>query len=304
MIKIKRNALLSLITINVLTIIIAVLQNWQISSVIWIFVIENFMVGFFNILRIVSLKHFDTRGVKINKRPLPTNPTKSERIWIKLYITFFFLIHYGMFNLTYVAFLGGQFSEGLVIFQDPIFYILAISFIINHTISFNSYLKDEGKRNQNIGTVMFRPYFRVLPVHLFIVFGLFLFQDSSAVVVFLLFSFFFQVLGHFFEHRTHPKSLNGKVHKPTNVSKESIPTPKHPEKVSSLIALILSIISIFLLPISVVALFVSIKSYIGSKEKESRTISLIGIIISSLTSLLFLLLILFIVFVVSSFLIH
>lgn len=159
-------SLWSLLFSNLVTIYFAVQEGWNLSVLMWIYWFQSVTIGIFNFLRILKLEEFSTEGVLINNKPVdPTASTKRT-------IAFFFLFHYGFFHLVYFFFLSAD--AVLALFSPSAnpkdaYYILlsALLFFANHLLSF-IYNRPRDSKKQNIGTLMFYPYARVLPMHIII----------------------------------------------------------------------------------------------------------------------------------------
>lgn len=185
---------------NGVTIVLAVTQNWNVLALMWIYWCQNIVIGFFNFLRIRQLKQFSTEGFSINGRPAqPTQETKT-------YVARFFLLHYGTFHLVYFIFLlvfslTGMLSnaDGNALNSADLKYILptALLFLGNHVFSyFYNRPRDTGR--QKIGTLMFYPYARIIPMHLTIILGAFL---GGGLLLFLVLKTLADAIMHVVEHR-------------------------------------------------------------------------------------------------------
>jgi len=188
---------LVLILANVVTILMAVFQHWDIKTVLWIYWSQSVIIGIFNFFRIFGLKNFTTKGFKINGRPAqPTAATKR-------FTAIFFLLHYGIFHFVYLLFLVSRSRlDSTVII--PVF-IAILAFLVNHAFSFFRNYQKDIVRKQNIGKVMFFPYARIFPMH-FIISGS-LFGGSVALVLFLILKTVADVIMHQVEH-TQGKGVN------------------------------------------------------------------------------------------------
>lgn len=185
----------TLIFSNVLTIIIAVLQNWSLLFLLLIYWSQSVIIGFFNFVRILNLKEFSTKGYKIGG--IPVAPTKG----VKYFTAFFFAFHYGVFHLGYLAFLGvfSIFESPGALISNLIFVpIISLVFLINHLFSFLKNKESDLKKKRNIGHIMFFPYARIFPMHIIIIFGLFL--GGAAIVLFLVLKTIADVVMHVMEH--------------------------------------------------------------------------------------------------------
>nr|WP_294077797.1 DUF6498-containing protein [Thiolapillus sp.] len=100
------NSVWGLLLANLVTIVMAVMQDWSLLLVMWVYWCQSVIIGLFNFWRMMTLKRFSTKGVSSSNGPvLPTQKTKREMSW-------FFLIHYGMFHAGYLIFLfSGVFGE-------------------------------------------------------------------------------------------------------------------------------------------------------------------------------------------------
>lgn len=189
-----------LLASNAVAILVAVLQNWDLLAVMWVYWFQSVVIGFFHFLRIRQLREFSTKGFTINRRSVePTPETKSR-------VARFFLLHYGFFHFGYFIFLlvfsgTGMFSSGgeNALTSADLKYIIPVGllFLGNHLYSyFYNRPRDTGR--PNIGTLMFYPYARIIPMHLTIVLGFFI---SSPLLFFLLLKTLADAIMHVVEHR-------------------------------------------------------------------------------------------------------
>jgi hypothetical protein len=197
-------SLFLLIISNIITIILATTQNWNLVSIMWIFWVQSIIIGIFNFIRILTLKEFSTENFKVNDQPV--EPTEST----KKFTAFFFLFHYGFFHLVYMLFLLSNNAE---LNGIPVTYNLSLNlsgiigiiimgmiFFGNHLFSFIYNYERDSKKVRNIGTIMFFPYARILPMHLAIVFGLFLINDARSIIIFLILKTIADIVMHQVEH--------------------------------------------------------------------------------------------------------
>ena len=198
------SSLLFLILTNIVTIIFAIKGNWNLITLIWIFWSQSVIIGIFNFIKIINLKEFTTENFKINDRPVkPTEYTKK-------FTAFFFLIHYGFFHLGYLIFLLSSSAElnGVpVIYNNSVpaseiilILITILIFFSNHLFSYLKNKENDSKKVRNIGTVMFFPYARIIPIHLTICFGIFLIGPEG-ILFFLVLKTLSDVIMHQIEHK-------------------------------------------------------------------------------------------------------
>ncbi|MBI2022022.1 hypothetical protein HYS93_04070 [Candidatus Daviesbacteria bacterium] len=186
-------SVISLLISNIIIIILAVAQKWDVTTVLWVYWMQSIIIGFFQFLRILSLKNFSTENFQINNQSVtPTLQTKT-------FTAFFFLFHYGFFHFIYAIFLFNFFTN------QPLNFIYLFTggliFFLNHTFSyFHNRIIDQQKI-QNIGQLMFSPYKRIIPMHLIIIFGVILSQ--STLIVFLLLKTIVDLVMHIFKHQEY-----------------------------------------------------------------------------------------------------
>jgi hypothetical protein len=186
----------SLIAANIITLIIAVLQHWSLITLLWIYWFQSIIIGFFNFIRILRLKKFNTDNFKMNGvQPQATSKTKYM-------IASFFVLHYGIFHFVYFIFLMvASIATAMKGFSfSTIWFVLlsAAIFFANHLFSFLK--RKASNKEQNIGAVLFFPYARIIPMHLCIIFG-FMFSGSAiGLIIFTALKTIADVIMHQVEH--------------------------------------------------------------------------------------------------------
>lgn len=189
------NSLVTLLIANVITIFFAISNGWQLSSILVVYWFQSVIIGLFNFIRILRLEHFSTKNFLINGRP--TEPSKET----KFFTAIFFLVHYGFFHLIYAIFILSGWSEESTSFVEQqggwSFIIGAVlAFFIHHLFS---YIQKTSKQsdNINIGSLMFYPYLRIVPMHLIIITGAFL--GAFSLLFFLVLKTISDLLMHIVE---------------------------------------------------------------------------------------------------------
>lgn len=151
--------------------------------------IQSVTIGIFNFIRILQLEGFSVEGMRVNGQPVAPNRHT------KIHTAFFFLCHYGFFHAIYATFLV---SGGMPDFIKLKFLIFtAVIFFFNHLFSY-FFNRRKDTQQQNIGLLMAYPYLRIIPMHLTIIFGLFL---GVALPLFLVLKTIADAVMHAVEHR-------------------------------------------------------------------------------------------------------
>ncbi len=185
-----------LLVSNLITMGVAVNQGWNLVMLMWVYWFQSITIGTFNFIRILKLEEFSTSGFTINNRPaMPTAGTKN-------FTALFFLFHFGFFHFVYLVFLlTGTFAkiygDGVTIAGMGSVLLTAGLFFVNHLFSF-MYNRPRDSERQNIGTLMFYPYARIIPMHLTIILGMTMGQ--AALPLFLGLKTVADVVMHVVEH--------------------------------------------------------------------------------------------------------
>ncbi len=159
-----------LIASNVLVLVLALVQKWNVADLIWIYWFQSVFIGFFTVVNIVLLK---------NPAQLAAHPVGWVLIlFYKLFVAGFFALHFGGFHTIYAVFLKDLIpapSPDIVLVGAAIFLIEQwIDFVIRwfkHRLPFT-----EG------GELFTMPYARIIPMH-FVIFLLAIFYTKMPQVV-------------------------------------------------------------------------------------------------------------------------
>jgi hypothetical protein len=146
------------------------------------------------------LRDFTTENFKLGDQP--AQPTAGTRVFTAL----FFAFHYGFFHLVYAIFLACNIFDRIApravaapaVRTAAVFDLNLALFLAHGLYAFLS-RRDWAVPRQNIGTVMFAPYYRIVPMHLTIIFGGFLcgfFGTGAVLYLFLLLKTASDVVSH------------------------------------------------------------------------------------------------------------
>jgi hypothetical protein len=190
------NSLWSLLLANLLTIILALWQDWNLMMLMSVYWAQSVIIGGFSFWRMRGLKKFSTDGLKMNGSYVkPTDKTRRS-------VSRFFLMHYGFFHLIYLIFLlpkavNAASSLGV--------QVMVVVFFLNHLYSFFHNRKKDESCVPNIGTLMFLPYARIIPMHLTIILGAAI--GSAGLVFFLILKTVADMIMHVVEHQRCKEKL-------------------------------------------------------------------------------------------------
>jgi hypothetical protein len=141
---------------------------------------------------------------------MPVEPTTSTKIQTAV----FFLIHYGFFHLIYASFLSSKFGKASFLQALAVIGI----FVIYQGFSFFYNRKWDAKKRPNIGTMMFFPYARIIPMHLTIFFAGSRWGQHLALPVFL----FLKLLADVIMHIVESKGFSGSKKTTSSPAEEGI----------------------------------------------------------------------------------
>lgn len=112
----------SLVFANLLTIIMALVENWNLSVVMLIYWFQSVIIGIFNVARIVTFTGFQ----QLDK----TEDKRGARL-AAIFLAGFFAVHYGGFHWGYWSFIrnwtrnidleNGSYPVGDFLFKPPVF---------------------------------------------------------------------------------------------------------------------------------------------------------------------------------------
>ena len=160
-------SLLAILFGNLLSAVMAFIYDWSLGEVMWIYWGQSVTVGVTNYIRIMSLKEFSTEGFTSNGSPVPENEAGKRST------ATFFAFHYGAFHAAYAVFLWQEMPLDMIQQGTAAMMIVCLSaFVFSHSFSLSQNMtKDFKDKKPNLGTLMFYPYMRILPMHLTIIFG-------------------------------------------------------------------------------------------------------------------------------------
>jgi hypothetical protein len=182
----------ALVGANAFALGVALWQGWGAAPLMLVYWCQNVAIGIANVLRILSLDRFSTENFTINNKPVQPTPA------VKVQVALFFAVHYGGFHLGYLIFIASG-REGAAIEWRWV-ALCALVFALDHLWSFLYNVELDRRGTPNIGTFMFMPYLRIVPMHLTILLGGMLFHGTLALVLFCALKTAADVAMHLVEH--------------------------------------------------------------------------------------------------------
>jgi Family of unknown function (DUF6498) len=201
--NIKSPSTILLIIANLIPVYGVLFLDWKVFSLIFLFWLENVIVGFYNVLKMLSCK--------------PENGTN----WLgKIFIVPFFTIHYGIFTVVHGIFVFVLFGSKTIQFSgfpgpelllellsmNNLSYV-AMSLFLSHGFSFLwNYIGKKEYETTDLKTLMGKPYGRIVVLHLTILIGGFLLMALNSpifgLLLFIALKIVMDISAHNKEHKT------------------------------------------------------------------------------------------------------
>ena len=142
---------------NLLLIAAYALGLVDLGEVLWTYWLQSVVIGIFNFLRMWKLERFTTEGLTSNGRPVPeTEAAKRSTAW-------FFAFHYGFFHLGYAVFLATSHPPGATWLWLA---AAAAGLLVGEWSAYARHRRSDPTWAPNLGTLLFQPYLRIVPMHL------------------------------------------------------------------------------------------------------------------------------------------
>ena len=148
---------------NIVALVVAISSGWRLVDLMLVYWLQSVVIGVSYFFRILNLDKFSTENFQINNRNV--EPDAATR----RFTACFFALHYGFFHMGYLVFILVEGENGPLL--DMGLLICSVVFAINHYFSYRYNRELDSQGTPNIGTLMFTPYIRIVPMHLTIVFG-------------------------------------------------------------------------------------------------------------------------------------
>jgi len=212
----QKPSVIILILANLLPVLGVLLLDWKIFPILFLYWIENVIVGFFNVLKMAL-----------------ASPANGNSKAAKISIIPFFCIHYGLFTFVHGIFVilifGGAENGNMGNLNFPTVISSVMNFgilfgimtlFISHGLSFGiNYIGNGEYKEAKLNSLMSQPYSRVVVLHLIIIFGGFLItllgSPEAGLVVLIVVKMWIDILAHLRQHaggsaRLIKSSINGR----------------------------------------------------------------------------------------------
>jgi hypothetical protein len=149
---------------NAATLAAGLLLHWNVGWLLWPYWMQSVIIGWYARKRMLALDRFSTTGFTSNGQPVPEDERGKRSTAI------FFTIHYGFFHVVYCVFLVGM--HAVESWRDiVVLFACGVSFVLSQRQTYAAQHAADLRGKPNLGTLMFTPYLRVVPMHIAIILG-------------------------------------------------------------------------------------------------------------------------------------
>jgi len=173
--ELRKPSVLMLIGVNIIPLLGVLMLGWNVGFIMLLYWLETVIIGLFNIPKILTAQ----------KTPQGTNAKVG--VGGRLFIVIFFAVHYGIFNFGHYAFLKDMFDLP-PIGLDVLIAVAGLGLSHGVSLIVNWFGKREYAHNDP-SLQMFKPYGRVVIMHVVIILGGFFvlaFKGAWIVLVLLI----------------------------------------------------------------------------------------------------------------------
>lgn len=200
-----RASSLALIVANLVPLAGVIWLGWNVSWIMVFYWSENLVVGFFNVIKMRRAQGpVGNPSMTLNGRPVTVDSRRA--------LIIFFIIHYGGFTLGHGVFVFVLFGAGLRgSFTQFLMGLLIL--LVSHGISYRRNFIGQGEYLKvSFATLFWRPYGRVIVMHITILLGGAWAQARGSPVYALLvligLKTLIDLIAHWIEHRKFQKSVS------------------------------------------------------------------------------------------------
>lgn len=204
----KSKSLELLIVVNLLPLFGVKYFGWSALTVIIMYFMETFIVGFVNIFK---MAHPYLRKVKTNMN------RRTDTVAAQWFVILFFIFHYSIFSLGQTLFFFGIIKQGSLssILSNFFTYDVTaelITIFLYHLYSYyKNYIGMREYKKTDLAILMFTPYKRIALQHFFaMVGGFFLLTTNSSTLLLIFFIVLKSLIDIFTHSASHSKFITYK----------------------------------------------------------------------------------------------
>jgi hypothetical protein len=122
-------------------------------TLIWIYLLQSMLLGLVHFFKLLFYRF------------APDDPSTSPSRGGQRFTAFFFLIHYGFFHVVYIVFVG---TSGI---KMELLAMAGLIYLLGQMLALVREVPQENNGRRKAGEFMFRPYPRIIPIHIAIILG-------------------------------------------------------------------------------------------------------------------------------------
>lgn len=183
-----------LIAANLVALAIAYWAGMSLRELMLVYWIQSVIIGICSFFRILNLNRFDPSNFRIGNR------AAEETTRDKVTTAFFFAFHYGFFHFGYLMFISFDRDAGAQTGSAAGYALCALVFAANHGYSLLRNIRRDARGRPKLGTLMFLPYARIVPMHITILVGGSLYGGAHAFALFGFLKIIADAVMHTVEH--------------------------------------------------------------------------------------------------------
>jgi hypothetical protein len=197
----------ALIAANLFAVGVAYATGMGLGEMLFVYWMQSIIIGVCAVIRILSLKSFSTKGFSSSSGPVEETPAAKRQTAIG------FALIYGILHVGYLLFLyfGGPSIDRI---QGSLlgYGLCAAVFAVNHAYSLYKNIRADAEGRPNLGDLAMLPFVRIVPMHFTVVVGNAMANSIAAMIFFLIFKTFTDVILHCVEHSALRSVRPGEVY--------------------------------------------------------------------------------------------
>jgi len=191
----------SLILVNLFPLYAVLFLKWTLFSIMFLYWLENVIVGFYNIFKMAKAKGTQTLNFTLNGKPASECGNGA--------VIGFFILHYGIFMTVHGVFVFVLFGPPTMAPADFTWAFLLL--FISHGISyFYNFIGRKEYETVSLSQQMAKPYSRLVIMHITILAGGFaakvIGEPIWALMVMIVVKTAIDLGSHMNEHKAEPKN--------------------------------------------------------------------------------------------------